>query len=82
MGPNTESSNSRLSYLENIHADLVEKVSALARLQNRSSGKRLLFTQRLLIKNNAGTWGGPGRPLPHTVKPGSLVEVASDPHAG
>ena len=35
MGPNAESPNSRLSYLENIHAELVEKVSALARLRKQ-----------------------------------------------
>ena len=35
MGPNAKGSNSRLSYLQEIHADLVKKLSALARLRKQ-----------------------------------------------
>ena len=39
MGTNAENPNSRLSYLEKIHADLLEKVSALASLRKQVQQK-------------------------------------------
>ena len=39
MEPNAECPNSRLSYLQNTHADLVEKISALARLRKQVQRK-------------------------------------------
>ena len=39
MRPNANSSNSRLTYLETIHADLVQKVWALERLRKQVEQK-------------------------------------------
>jgi hypothetical protein len=39
MGPNAESPNSRLPYLETIHADLVQKVWVLERLRKQVEQK-------------------------------------------
>ena len=76
MGPNAGTSNSRLPYLEKIHADLVEKVSALARLRKQVQRKEVALQQRLLIKNNRGTCGGPDRSMLRTVKLRPLVKFS------
>ena len=57
MGPNTESSNSRLSYLENIHADLVEKVSALARLRKQVQRKEAALHAKIAYQKQCRNLG-------------------------
>ena len=60
MGPNAESPNSRLSYLENIHAELVEKVSALARLrkqvQRKEAALHAMIAYQKQRTNTRRTW--------------------------
>lgn len=42
----------RLSHLQEIHADLLEKVSALASLRKQVQQKEQLYTQISLLENN------------------------------
>ena len=47
MRPNANSSNSRLPYLETIHADLVQKVWALERLRKQVEQKEAVLHAKI-----------------------------------
>ena len=74
MGPDAE--RSRLSHLQEIHADLLQKIAALALLRKQIQRTEQFFTQRSPIENNGGRCTGPGRSILPTLKLGRLVELS------
>ena len=61
MGPNAESPNSRLPYLETIHAELVEKVWALERLRKQVEQKEAALHAKIAYQKQQRNMRGTRR---------------------
>ena len=75
MGTNAESPNSRLPYLETIHADLVQKVWALERLRKQVEQKEAALHAKVASQKQQRNMRRTRRVDTSTVKPPPLVRV-------